>query len=64
MNYLFKSWGVIWGNDIEVILKFSPTVTRRVKESIWHPSQVISNLKNGGCQLKLKVGSIMESLHG
>ena len=57
---LSTSWGVIWGNDIEVILKFSPDVTRRVKESIWHPSQVISNLEDGGCQLKLKVGSIME----
>jgi len=57
---LSKSWGVIWGNDVEVILKFSPGVTRRVKESMWHPSQVVSDLKDGGCQLKLKVGSLME----
>ncbi len=57
---LSTSWGVIWGDDIEVILKFSPKVTRRVKESTWHPSQVITDLPEGGCRLKLKVGSLLE----
>jgi predicted DNA-binding transcriptional regulator YafY len=57
---LSTSWGVIWGNDVEVILRFTTKVTRRVKESIWHPSQVISDLTDGGCQLKLKIGSLME----
>jgi len=57
---LSGSWGVIWGNDIEVVLKFSPGVTRRVKESVWHSSQRITNLPDGGCRLKLKVGSTME----
>jgi predicted DNA-binding transcriptional regulator YafY len=57
---LSTSWGVIWGDDIEVILKFTANVTRRVKESIWHPSQVIADLPNGGCRLKLKIGSLLE----
>jgi predicted DNA-binding transcriptional regulator YafY len=57
---LSTSWGVIWGDDVEIILKFSPKVTRRVKESIWHPSQVILDLPEGGCRLTLKVGSLLE----
>jgi len=57
---LSSSWGVVWGEDVEVVLKFSPRVTRRVRESIWHPSQVISRLPGGGCLMKLKIGSLME----
>ncbi len=54
------SWGVVWGEDIDVELKFSPGVTRRVKESNWHPTQVITDLPDGGCLLKLRIGSLME----
>lgn len=57
---LASSWGVVWGDDVEIKLRFSPDVTRRVKESIWHPSQVITELANGGCLLKLRIGSLME----
>jgi len=57
---LSTSWGVIWGDDIEVILKFSPEVTRRVRESTWHPSQVITSQSDGGCLLKLHIGSLLE----
>jgi predicted DNA-binding transcriptional regulator YafY len=57
---LTSSWGVIWGEDIELELKFSPSVTRRVKESVWHPSQIVVDLPDGGCILKLKVGSLLE----
>ena len=57
---LSSSWGIIWGGDIEVVLKFSPNVTRRVKESVWHPSQVITNSPDGGCLLKLKISSLVE----
>jgi predicted DNA-binding transcriptional regulator YafY len=41
---LGSSWGVIWGENTEVKLKFSPNVTRRVKESTWHHSQKIKDL--------------------
>jgi predicted DNA-binding transcriptional regulator YafY len=57
---LGSSWGVIWGNDTDVKLKFTPGVTRRVKESIWHPSQHIEDLPDGGCVLTLRVGSTLE----
>ncbi len=57
---LASSWGVVWGEDIDVELKFSPNVTRRVKESIWHPSQIITDLPDGGCLLRLRIGSLLE----
>ena len=57
---LGSSWGVVWGEETEVKLRFSPKVTRRVKESVWHPSQVIEDLANGGCILTMRVGSTLE----
>jgi len=57
---LATSWGVIWGDGAELLLKFSPAVTRRVKESRWHPSQQITDLPQGGCLLRLNVGSLLE----
>lgn len=57
---LNSSWGVIWGEDIAIELKFSAAVTRRVKETIWHASQELTDLPDGGCLLRLRVGSLME----
>jgi len=57
---LGSSWGVIWGDEIAVKLKFSKNVTRRVKETIWHQSQQIQDLPDGGCILTLKIGSTLE----
>ena len=57
---LSSSWGVIWGDDVRVKLKFSSLVTRRVKESIWHPSQIIEDSPDGGCLLTMQVGSALE----
>jgi predicted DNA-binding transcriptional regulator YafY len=31
-----------------------------VKESVWHPSQVITDLPGGGCVMTLQVGSPLE----
>ena len=57
---LGSSWGVMWGEETEVKLRFSPQVTRRVKESVWHPSQRIEDLPDGGCLLTVRVGSTLE----
>jgi len=58
---LDSSWGVMWNETTtEVKLKFSPQVSRRVKESIWHPSQVIEELPDGSCLVAMWVGSILE----
>lgn len=58
---LGSSWGVIWGETTsEVKLKFSPHVSRRVKESVWHPSQIIEDLPDGSCLVTMWVGSTLE----
>jgi proteasome accessory factor B len=57
---LASSWEVMWGEESEVKLKFTSKVTRRVKESIWHPSQHIEDLPDGGCLLTVHVGSVLE----
>lgn len=57
---LENSWGIIWGEGTEVKLKFAPGVTRRVKETTWHPSQKIEDLPDGGCLFTARVGSTLE----
>ncbi len=57
---LGNSWGIMWGEDINVKLKFSSSVTRRVKESVWHPTQTVEDLPDGGCLLTVNVGSTLE----
>ena len=44
----------------DVTMKFSPRVTRRVKESVWHPSQSIEDTPEGGCILRVRVNSTIE----
>jgi len=57
---LGSSWGVMRGEETEVKLQFSPQVVRRVKESVWHPSQVIQDLPDGACLLTVRIGSTLE----
>lgn len=59
---LASAWGVIWRDEgeIEVTLRFAPGVVRRVKESVWHPSQRIEDLPDGSCLFTVRVGSTME----
>jgi len=58
---LSSSWGIIWDETTtEVKLRFSSQVTRRVKESIWHPSQKVEDLPDGGCIMTLQVANVLE----
>lgn len=59
---LASAWGVIWRDegDIEVTLRFAPSVVRRVKESVWHHSQRIEDLPDGSCLFSVRVGSTLE----
>ncbi len=59
-NLLASSWGIMWGDETRIKLRFSPRVTRRVKESVWHPSELIEDLPEGGCAMTLQVGSPLE----
>lgn len=59
---LESAWGVIWRDeaDIEIVLRFAPSVVRRVKESTWHHSQRIEDLPDGACLFTVRVGSTLE----
>lgn len=63
---LASSWGVIWSDDeagLEVELKFSAAVATRVREAVWHPSQQMRPLPDGGCILIMQVPSLVEILN-
>jgi predicted DNA-binding transcriptional regulator YafY len=58
---LEPAWSVMYGPDpVEVRLRFSPRVTRRVKESVWHPTQRLEDCEDGGCVLSVQVSMPLE----
>jgi predicted DNA-binding transcriptional regulator YafY len=59
---LASAWGVIWRDEgeIEVTLRFTPTVVRRLKESVWHHSQRLEDVPDGSCLFTVRVGSTLE----
>ncbi|HEY7451550.1 MAG TPA: WYL domain-containing protein [Candidatus Limnocylindria bacterium] len=62
-RYLAYSWG-IWSSDqappVTVRLRFDPAVTDRVKETVWHRTQQLSDRKDGGVDLTVQVAGIVE----
>ena len=57
-----SSWGV-WqaGSDLhEVVLRFSPAAAARVRQSTWHSSAVLTDLDDGGVELRVHVASEIE----
>lgn len=61
---LQNAWGVMYGpegEETEVVLRFSPQVTRRVKESQWHPSQELEDCDDGGCILHFWLAHPLEA---
>jgi proteasome accessory factor B len=58
---LRRAWGVMYGEEmVEVVLRFSPRVTRRVKESVWHESQASEDCPDGGCIWRVQVAHTLE----
>jgi CRISPR-associated endonuclease/helicase Cas3 len=59
------AWG-IWGGDEEpmtVTLRFAPGIaTRRVKETIWHPLERITDTEDGGCIWEAEIAEWREML--
>ncbi|HYN63241.1 MAG TPA: WYL domain-containing protein, partial [Candidatus Limnocylindrales bacterium] len=62
-RWLAHSWG-IWSSDTtelaEVQLRFDATVAHRVRESIWHRSQKLTELPDGRIEMRLSVAGIVE----
>jgi predicted DNA-binding transcriptional regulator YafY len=59
-KWLEASWGIIAEDEVEVQLRFTAAVTRRVSESVWHHSQQLQDLPDGGCLMTIRVGGIRE----
>ena len=60
--WLAHSWG-IWSAESgveEVVLRFDPSVGQRVRESVWHRSQRLTELDDGRIELALTVAGIVE----
>ncbi len=54
---LQHAWG-IWHADrrpCDVRLCFSPRVAPRVRETVWHPSQTLRDLPDGGCEWSAQI---------
>lgn len=59
--YLGSAWGIIAGGPVQTYkLKFHPDIARIIKETRWHPSQVIEEKKDGSVILTLKVAESIE----
>jgi proteasome accessory factor B len=62
-QFLANSWG-IWSSDttapVDVRLRFDAGVARRVHETIWHRSQVLTDLPDGRVELAVRVAGIVE----
>jgi len=61
---LKSAWG-IWGSSdpVEVEMIFQPDVAARVRETIWHPSQVLEELPGGRLRMTLRIGHWLEVRH-
>ena len=62
-KWLANSWG-IWSADTtpvaHVRLRFDPSVAPRVRESVWHRSQQLTDLPDGAVEMELWVAGIVE----
>ncbi len=63
LKLLAGAWGVNWGKGepVQVVLRFAPgRAADRVRETNWHETQVIDDLPDGGCEMRIHVGSTQE----
>jgi CRISPR-associated endonuclease/helicase Cas3 len=63
---LFKdAWGIWYTGEapVEVVLKFSPQVARRVRETRWHRSEQVTALEDGSLLWKAMIAEPIEMLN-
>lgn len=61
---LKHAWG-IWAADREPVtvkLRFNTSAARRVRESIWHPLEVVTDTEDGGCLWSVDIAEWREML--
>jgi predicted DNA-binding transcriptional regulator YafY len=60
-RYLAGAWGIFHsGEPVEVQLRFFPPAAARVRESIWHPSQQLTDGPKGSVDMMVKVTGTIE----
>jgi CRISPR-associated endonuclease/helicase Cas3 len=61
---LRSAWGIWYGDKKpeRVKLRFTQAVTRRVKESIWHPLEQVDDTEDGGCLWSVEIAEWREML--
>lgn len=62
---LKHAWGIWYGDDEPVIVRLrfaNSKAARRLKESIWHPTQQIEDMDDGGCVWSAQVAEWYEML--
>jgi len=59
---LRDSWGgVVFGEENHSVkVDFAPSVTARIRESYWHPTQRLEDLPGGGVRLEVALPSLLE----
>lgn len=56
LGLLDSAWGVMYGEETnQVALRFNSSATWRIKETHWHRSQILEELPDGGCVLRVWV---------
>ena len=58
--WLDASWGIMAEDPSRFGCASPPAVARRVRESVWHHSQQLTDLQDGSCILSVSVGGIRE----
>lgn len=60
-DLLSRAWGIMYGDEepVTVRLRFSHFATKRLKETLWHPSQTIVDTPEG-CEWTALIGDILE----
>jgi len=59
-DYFRGSWGIITGPEYKVKLKFSSSIADFISECSWHPSQKLSNNKDGSLIGEFNVDGLSE----
>ncbi len=60
-KFFANALGVLGGaGDFRVVIRFSAAVAERIREREWHESQEMSNLPDGGLELRLRLGALSE----
>ena len=60
-DYLWSSFGIYSrSGDHEVIIHFSKNVAEYISENVWHPTQEISALPDGGLEIRFQLGCLIE----